>query len=151
MLAGSRNATGPGSTEQFAAQWEDPRVRRELRGVGFEEPEQLGALFIGDAAYLNALTRDDPPLVDDFPKRILRSSVPTGELAPIYREWRDVVAARERFRKSALIERLWSERMRRDSLPCFDLRDLINRLGYGEDLSDADRGVPVLHALLTES
>lgn len=151
MLAGSRNATGPVSTRQFAAQWQDPRVLRELRAVGFERPEQLGALFIGDAPYLEALTRDDPPLVDDFPKRILRSSVPPGESAPVYREWRDTAAARERFRKSALIERLWPEPMRRASIPYFEFQGLVNRLGYGEDLSGADRGIGSLHKLLTES
>jgi predicted membrane-bound spermidine synthase len=154
MLAGSRNLTGPPTAERFEAQWKDPRVRREMQIVGFETPEQLGALFIGDAPYLNALTRDDLPLVDDFPKRILASSVPVGALPSLYLEWRDVSAARERFRTSALAEKLWPPRMRRDSIPYFETQALINKLGYKENPFGADdthRGIYVLHELLTKS
>ena len=34
--------------------------------MGLELPEQLGALFLGDAAYLRELTRGTEPLVDDL-------------------------------------------------------------------------------------
>ena len=33
-----------------------------LREVGFEVPEQIGAAFLGDAGYLDQLTKDAPPL-----------------------------------------------------------------------------------------
>ena len=70
MLAGTRGATGPVSAAHFAAQWQTLPVLRELRAVGLERPEQLGALFIGDAVFLRRLTANTPPLVDDRPKRI---------------------------------------------------------------------------------
>ena len=38
-------------------QWDDPRARPNCTALGFELPEQLGALFIGDADYLRALDR----------------------------------------------------------------------------------------------
>ena len=42
----------------------------ELVALGFEVPEQMGALFMGDAAYLAALTAHVPPVTDNYPSRI---------------------------------------------------------------------------------
>lgn len=70
MMVGTRNARGPVSEEQFTRQWSDPVVAREMKALGFERPEQLGALFIGDAEYLKGIFTDSPPLVDNYPKRI---------------------------------------------------------------------------------
>ena len=52
MMAGSRDARGPVSEEEFGRQWRDPAVAAEMERLGVERPEQLGALFIGDAGYL---------------------------------------------------------------------------------------------------
>ncbi|HEY5658200.1 MAG TPA: fused MFS/spermidine synthase, partial [Myxococcota bacterium] len=46
MLMGTRDAAGPVTEARFAAQWRDPTVAPELATLGFERPEQLGALFI---------------------------------------------------------------------------------------------------------
>ena len=70
MMVGTRNARGPVTEDQFNRQWLDPKVGDEMRRLGFERPEQLGALFIGDAEYLGALTSDSPALVDDDPKLV---------------------------------------------------------------------------------
>ena len=42
---------------------DDPAVRQEMIDLGFEKPEQLGALFIGDADYLKGFAHEAPPLV----------------------------------------------------------------------------------------
>ncbi|MGC4084903.1 MAG: hypothetical protein QM736_23010 [Vicinamibacterales bacterium] len=70
MLVGSRGLRGPRTIEQFTAPWQTPGLEARLREVAFERAEQIGATFIGDADYLRALTRDTPPLVDDFPQRL---------------------------------------------------------------------------------
>ena len=41
MLVGSRHATA----------WQTPALQARLREVGFEQPEQIGATFVGDAAF----------------------------------------------------------------------------------------------------
>src|SRR5262245_53655476 len=62
MLVGTRNARGPVSAASFGAAWRDPARAARLREAGFEQPEQIGATFLGDAGYLRALTRDAPAL-----------------------------------------------------------------------------------------
>ena len=42
----------------------------ESRALGFEEPGQLGALFLADAPQLERMTDGVEPLVDDFPQRL---------------------------------------------------------------------------------
>jgi hypothetical protein len=49
ILLGTRDAQGPGSVERFARQWLDPVVGPEFVALGVELPEQLGAMFMGDA------------------------------------------------------------------------------------------------------
>lgn len=70
MLAGSREGGEAVSRRRFERQWRDPRVREQLRVLGFEAPELLITTFLGDADFLRALTADATPLVDDRPARI---------------------------------------------------------------------------------
>ena len=130
MLAGTRNARGPVSEERFRAQWADPTVATELAALGFERPEDLGALFIADATYLRAISAATPPVVDDFPKRIVAPSLfaPVELDGPgLYGSWSDTNAARSRFVASALVAHLWPEPLRSASLGAFDAQRLVNR------------------------
>ena len=70
MLAGTRDAGGPGSVPAFAQPWRLPALRARLEEVGLELPQQIGATFLGDAAYLNELTANVPALVDNHPRRL---------------------------------------------------------------------------------
>jgi spermidine synthase len=148
MLLGTRDAGGPVGAEHFARQWHDPAVAREITGLGFESPEQLGALFVGDAEYLDELVREVPPLVDDFPKRILGPSPDLSNLEPMYRSWTDTAAARERFEQSDFIARLWPAEYRESALPHFDAQSIINALSYGLHPEHRSR-VRDTHTLLT--
>ncbi len=128
MLVGSRQATGPVSLDWFERQWKDPRIAGEMKALGFEQPEQLGALFIGDADYLRELTRDTPPLTDDFPKRIL-SDTPVGvTINPLFTKLQDSRSAQDRFTASPLIRRLWPEPMIGRTGPYFELERIANNL-----------------------
>lgn len=140
MLTGTRNAKGPVSEEVFLRQWQDPIVSKELSDLGFERPEQLGALFIGDAEYLNQITQGAPPLVDNFPKRVQASYGPRLGLVKLIEQWVDITAAQTRFVKSPLIQRLWPERLRKDSLPYFWFQDILNRHWFGF----RERGEPAI-------
>jgi spermidine synthase len=139
MLVGTRGASQRVSAQHFARQWHDPVVAEEIAALGFERPEQLGALFVGGAEYLNELARDAAPLVDDFPKRIVGPTLSLEELGPMYLAWTDTDRARERFVRDPFVASLWPPELREGSLPYFDAQRVINDLSFG--LRPADRSL----------
>jgi spermidine synthase len=144
MLLGTQGALGPVTPTQFGAQWRSASAT-ELRDVGFELPEQLGATFIGDAAYLGAITQDSAPLSDDRPKRISTAG-PLEERDALIWSWRDTAAARRRFEASPLIAKLWPSEMRRATLRQFENQRLLNDLLFPE--STPVRQTRILHQVL---
>jgi spermidine synthase len=125
ILIGTRGVETQVSMEHFAQQWADPLVAPELRALGIEKPEQLGALFMGDAEFLKGLTKDTPPLDDDHPGRLGTQVVGPRETLPLYRDWLDVEAARERFVASSLIEKLWPSKLRESSPAYFTWQQVV--------------------------
>ncbi|HSG05952.1 MAG TPA: hypothetical protein VLB09_06100, partial [Nitrospiria bacterium] len=150
MLMGTRNAGGPVSPDHFMRQWSDPALVDELAALGFERPEQLGALFIGDAGFVQETLPGALPVTDDFPRRIISPSHDTQEMGRLFRLWTDVDAARGRFERSELIGRLWPSETREETLPFFEFQDMINdrwfspRAGHEVAIED-------VHRLLTET
>jgi spermidine synthase len=138
VLIGTRHAQGPGSDEAFASAWNDPTIGSHLRSVLFELPQQFGATFIGDAAYLKSLTAATPPLTDNFPRRVL----PDGP-APLFGDPLNAAAmqayvsaldpkrARAAFEQSPFIRRLWPPALLDETAPLFEQRALINAVMAG--------------------
>jgi spermidine synthase len=153
MLMATRTAKGGVSREHFAKQWADPEVADELRKLGLERPGQLGALFIADAARLRDVTRQTPPLVDDFPNRVRERSPtsPGRKLPPLYREWRDTDRARQLFGTSPLIASLWPTSIRTASASYFEAQRIINNLTTGLRLPRRGSRFSDLHYLLSET
>jgi hypothetical protein len=151
MLVGTREARGPVPVEHFTAQWRDPRVRPELEALGFERPEQLGALFIAGAEDLAHWTRDVPPLVDDRPKRITAAVTSVEAQHRLYSEWLDPRTARARFARSPLLDRLWPPELRSASAPFFELQHLLDSFGEGIRSDRWSERLTDLHALLGRS
>jgi len=150
IMIGTREAQGPVSESQFRRQWEDPLVSKALSDIGIEIPEQLGALFIGDASYLEGLTRGTWPLVDNFPKRIAVSRGPRMELVKLLDRWTDTTETQQRFLQSPLIRKLWPERLRQDSVPYFEYQALLHQKWFG--LRQPMRPpIADLHQVLTET
>ncbi|MFN7983527.1 MAG: hypothetical protein U0Q11_16900 [Vicinamibacterales bacterium] len=138
MLVGSNGAHGPRSAEQFSQPWQTPGLEARLREAGFERPEQIGATFVGDAAYLNALTKETPPLTDDFPQRLRpvrgRPSLsdPRYGVDPavtqMFQATLDPQRARAAFAASPFIRSLWPASLIERTLPYFDVQAIINRV-----------------------
>ncbi len=149
IMVGTRNAQGPVSEELFTRQWKDPIVRDEMKDLGFEKPEQLGALFIGDADYLLDFLRDTPPLVDNYPKRILASGSAEGNRTR-FLDWTNTAEARGRFVQSPWIKRIWPPSMRTASLPYFEFQDSLNDFLYIRRAS-TDLSISHVHQLLTRT
>ncbi len=127
MLVGTRDARGPVSEEHFARQWQDPIVGPDLRELGFEVPEQLGALFMAGPATLKRSAANAPPLLDDYPKRFVPmfSRLPDDRFR-FFESWMDVQRARREFQQSAVVGRLWPAALRERSLEWFNVQRIIN-------------------------
>ena len=128
MLVGTRNARGPVTVDGFEHQWHEPRIAEEMKALGLERPEQLGALFIGDAQYLRELTRDALPLVDNFPRRILSDSRLGDGTSTLFKTLLDTQANHERFVTSPLIARLWPAPLIERSGPDFASQRIVTSL-----------------------
>jgi len=126
MLVGTRNAKGPVSEESFCRQWQDPSLAPELARLGLEVPGQLGALYIDGGDHLRRSVSDRPPLVDDFPRRILGRA--STETPAICRAWLDPQGAAGRFEQSEIVNRLWPERLRKQTLEYFGPQTLLVRV-----------------------
>ena len=121
-----------------------------MRRLGVEQPEQLGALFIGDAEYLRGLTGDSPPLTDNDPKLIEAPFSSPEEASRLFASVTDMAAARTRFQQSALIKRLWPERLRSASPRYFEFQDVIDAHYFG-DLVKQPLAIDDVHRVLTRS
>jgi predicted membrane-bound spermidine synthase len=145
MLTGSRGGLAAPSESDFTRQWREPAVARELRAAGFEVPAQLGASFLGDAAWLAEWTAGVAPLSDAWPKRLSDRLQHDARAAfdPIL----DAAAARERFRDSAWIRAVWPAELRERTLAAFDLQAEINAVARGDPLGWPQR-LAAVHALL---
>jgi len=137
MLIGTRGANQRVSPEHFARQWHDPVVAPEIIRLGFERPEQMGALFIAGADFLKEASRNTLPLVDDFPKRIEGPEPNLEQLEEMFVGWIETDRARERFLADPFIASVWPVALRDSTLPYFDSQRIINTLSFG--LRPADR------------
>ncbi|MGE0257048.1 MAG: fused MFS/spermidine synthase, partial [Alphaproteobacteria bacterium] len=146
MLVGTRGASGPATLAHVFAQWQDRTVVRELRALGLERPEQLGALFIGDAPFLKRISAGVPALVDDRPGRINDRSLSTEYDEALQREMLDPIACRERFRTSAFIRSLWPPELIEATLPYFEFQGFITGAN-----TQASQSMDAVHRLLTGS
>lgn len=153
MLAGSRNASYSPSEVSFNRQWRDPVVRSELRALGLEQPEQLGALFMSDADHLNALTRETPPLVDNYPKRLSVGFFDREPHRTFYDRWMNPLLTRECFEKSAFIRNAWPSGMRMRTLDYFEAQRLLEAslVSHSDETRDQGTRIATLHTLLMQT
>jgi spermidine synthase len=69
---------GPGrraSEDELRQLWNDPTTGADLRTIGIEVPQQLGALFLMDGDEIDRITHNIPPLTDIHPKRLTHGTV----------------------------------------------------------------------------
>ena len=125
MLMGGNGANERVATDTFTAQWRDERVHRELLTLGFELPEQMGALFMGDAPYLAQITAGLPPVTDNYPLRISNELVRDAGRVPLYAAVMDERDRLARFTRSAFVEHVWPQELAAQTRPYFRYDGLI--------------------------
>lgn len=148
MMVGTRGGTSAPECAAFEAQWRAPVVADEMKRLGLERPEQLGALFIGDAAYVQHIAGSTPPLIDDRPA-VLRAPDPTDVVG--------VHGHHRRHRRGPIavlgqdtITRMWPAALRLESLGAFEFQAMANAHFGGAALAPRNNWDDI-HRLLTGS
>jgi spermidine synthase len=117
---------GPGrriSEEEVGRLWGEPASGQDLRRIGVEVPQQLGALFLMDGEEIDRITQDVAPLTDNYPKRL--TDEPWNEEANFRfaATYMDASSAEYRFLWSPLINRIWPETLSKSLKSFFAIRE----------------------------
>jgi hypothetical protein len=103
---------GPGrkiEAEKLRQLWDDPASGADLRRIGLEVPQQLGALFLMDGEEIERITHDVAPLTDLYPKRLTDERWDDQASHRFALTYLDAPSAFQRFLWSPLINRIWPE------------------------------------------
>jgi len=148
MMVGLKNPVKRVTEEDFARQWHDPVVGPELRTLGFESPEQLGAFFIADGRRLRDWLADAPPLADNYPHRLSSrlASVP-GDIAA-YIDFMNSPASKANFMNSGSMTKLWPESMREKTIPYFTVSPVIDELFISNSIWGRYKNIDYLHSCI---
>ena len=125
ILMGGREFKHRPSAQHFARLWRDPVAAPRLAANGFEQPAQLGAAFLADAAPLRSWYGATPELTDDRPKRLAAEVVFDRPLEE-YRQWLQPERALRRFEGSTWVAAHWPAELIRQSLPYFAVQPVLN-------------------------
>jgi len=126
MLMGTRELRTRVSEEAFARLWSDPKTARSLAALAVETPEQMGALFLGDARDLAQVTRGFAALDDDHPLRLSRQ-IP-AQMDAEFAGLLDPERTRQAFAHSPWIAALWPPGLRERTQSAFAAQIALNRV-----------------------
>jgi spermidine synthase len=103
---------GPGrkiEESELRQLWSNPGSGADLRRIGIEVPQQLGALFLMDSEEIDRITHDVAPLTDIYPKRLTDELWDNEESLRFASTYLDAPSALQRFLGSNLINTIWPE------------------------------------------
>ncbi len=89
--------------------WNDPATGADLRRIGIEVPQQLGALFLMDGDEIDRITHNVAPLTDIYPKRLTDEPWDNKANDRFALTYLTAAAAVQRFVHSSLINQIWPE------------------------------------------
>ncbi len=150
---------GPGRRVQegeIRRLWSDSGTGGDLRRIGIEAPEQLGALFLMDGEEIDRITKGIAPLTDLYPKRL--SDAPWDEQASHRFASTYMLAspAVQRFLGSPIIDKIWPPTLNKPLQSYFIVREAryLSRVTGSNGLAELDLylrhsslRVPVLEVL----
>jgi spermidine synthase len=97
------------SEDDLRRLWNDPATGADLRRIGVEVPEQLGALFLMDGDDIDRITNNIAPLTDLYPKRLTDEPCDDEANHRFALTYLTAPAAIQRFVHSSLINQIWPE------------------------------------------
>ena len=103
---------GPGrraTEDELRRLWNDPTTGADLRTIGIEVPQQLGALFLMDGDEIDRITHTVAPLTDVYPKRLTDRPWDDDANHRFALNYLTAPAAVQRFVYSSLMNQIWPE------------------------------------------
>jgi predicted membrane-bound spermidine synthase len=103
---------GPGrrvTEDELRQLWNSPATGADLRRIGIEVPQQLGALFLMDSEDIDRITQNVAPLTDMHPKRLTDQPWDDEANHRFALTYLTAPAAIQRFVHSPLIDQIWPE------------------------------------------
>ena len=117
---------GPGrgiNEEEIRRLWSNPATGADLRRIGIEVPQQLGALFVMDSEEIDHITRGIAPLTDIYPKRLTDERW-DGEASHRFAlTYIEAPSALQRFLHSSLVNTIWPETLNKSLESFFAVRE----------------------------
>lgn len=142
--------------EQLRQLWKEPASGADLRRIGVEVPQQLGALFLMDGEEIDRITSDVAPLADNYPKRLTDAGWDQEATQRFALSYMETLPALQHFVHSPLIASIWPESLNRSMEPFFVVREsryLSDTIGSNKleeldlYLRDSRLRIPVLEVL----
>lgn len=129
MMVGIKRPLPSVPLAHFTAQWQEPHIAEEMAELGLYRPEQLAALYIADTPRIQAFTGTQPPLVDNYPKRLSYCNVARNKQdRPLFAEFMHPAKTLASFASSRLIDNMWPTALVRAAEPYFQAQDTINSI-----------------------
>jgi spermidine synthase len=116
---------GPGrkvKEEEIRQLWSNADSGADLRRIGIEVPQQLGALFVMDGEDIDLITRDIAPLTDIYPKRLTDEPWDDEANHRFAFGYLEAPSAVQRFLRSNLVKAIWPETLNESLESLFVLR-----------------------------
>ena len=117
---------GPGrkvQEEEIRQLWSRADSGADLRRIGIEVPQQLGALFLMDGEEIDQITRDVAALTDNYPKRLTDAPWDDQASSRFALTYMETLPALQRFLHSSLIGTIWPETLNRSLESFFVVRE----------------------------
>jgi hypothetical protein len=103
--------------------WSDSETGDDLRRIGIEVPEQLGALFLMDGEEIDRITGGVAPLTDFYPKRLSDAVWDEPASHRFAAPYMVASSAIQRFLGSPMIDRIWPPTLNKPLQSYFIVRE----------------------------
>jgi hypothetical protein len=100
------------SESELRQLWNDPMTGADLRTIGIEVPQQLGALFLMDGDEIDRITQNVAPLTDNHPKRLTDGPWDDEATHRFAMTYFSAPTAFQSFVGSAFISQIWPETLK---------------------------------------
>ena len=109
IMMGINGPVRRASEDELRQFWNDSATGSDLRRIGIEVPQQLGALFLMDGDEIDRITQNTAPLTDIHPKRLTDGPWDDEASHRFALDYFTAPAASQRFARSSLINQIWPE------------------------------------------
>jgi spermidine synthase len=109
IMMGINGPVRRASEDELRQLWTDPTTGADLRTIGIEVPQQLGALFLMDGDEIDRITHNIAPLTDLYPKRLTDEPWDDEATHRFALTYFTAPPAFQRFVRSSLINQIWPE------------------------------------------